>query len=420
MLKTLVAAAMLLLTTGCATSGPLRISCADFETAHRVKLPATGLEQDVHQGGGALALEAAEANPLIREMRSLFSVKAEAAVDGQPAILLLSGGGQWGAFGTGFLKTLHERGRLPDFQLITGVSTGGLQSIFVALGSDEAYAKLERAYSPARERDVVDRGPQALAAVTGAMAGLKPLRRRIEQELCPDLSKPCAIDQLRRLDKKVLIGFIEARSGDFYYADAVELARIPDKGVARQCLTGVALASAAMPVFFQQVQINGLTYYDGGVRQSVFEGKTGAAAEALLESQRGASGVASLPIFVVRNGPTNVRNDGAADGKADALTAALRAEAIVVNELEVSSIASLRLQHPVGPIWLVTADRWDEFAPDPAVPDRKCVKPDGVMFDPDFMACLRSYGAAQAGRDEPWRPLRELSLRPAAANGGSR
>ena len=30
------------------------------------------------------------------------------------------------------------------------------------------------------------------------------------------------------------------------------------------------MASAAVPAFYQQVRVDGKTYYDGGVRQSVF------------------------------------------------------------------------------------------------------------------------------------------------------
>ena len=45
------------------------------------------------------------------------------------------------------------------------------------------FAELEAAYSPTSESQIVDRNAQLIAALTGSMAGLKPLRRRIEAAL---------------------------------------------------------------------------------------------------------------------------------------------------------------------------------------------------------------------------------------------
>lgn len=71
----------------------------------------------------------------------------------------------------------------------------------------------------------------------------------------------------------------------------------------------------------------------------------------------------SPSIYVVRNSPNQVLGEDSfpnvymsADKMADALTAAFRAEVIVVNHLKVGSIAALRLSHPTGPISLVTGD----------------------------------------------------------------
>ncbi|OSE70090.1 hypothetical protein R592_24060, partial [Salmonella enterica subsp. enterica] len=128
-------------------------------------------------------------------------------------------------------------------------------------------------------------------------------------------------------------------------------------------------------------------YYDGGVRQSVFE--TMVAAQAYAEGRAAAlmaqsQGMANPPsppmLYVVRNGPTVLTDDASPQKGADALTNALRAEAIVVNQLEVQSIADLRLADPTGPIGLVTADGFDR-------PPGSCVKePKDAMFSPSFMA----------------------------------
>ncbi len=50
---------------------------------------------------------------------------------------------------------------------------------------------LADAYSPARESDIIDREHwQAMAAINGALANLKPLRRRFEQRICPAIYDP--------------------------------------------------------------------------------------------------------------------------------------------------------------------------------------------------------------------------------------
>lgn len=49
--------------------------------------------------------------------------------------LVLSGGGKWGSFGAGFLHEDAARRGLPDYRIVTGVSTGALQAPFVFVGN---------------------------------------------------------------------------------------------------------------------------------------------------------------------------------------------------------------------------------------------------------------------------------------------
>jgi hypothetical protein len=354
---------------------------------------------------------------------SLLTVEARPP-EQVPGVLMLSGGGQWGAFGAGFLDQLRIRGALPNARFITGVSTGSLQSLFVSIGTAEAYAQLLAAYAPASESEIVDRGGFLRVLFKGSMAGLDPLRRRIEAALCPDTivddaSRACAIDALKAMRgpdgrqlRFVLIGFTEAASGKFQYVDVVELAQLPRRE-ARTCITGVALASAAMPVNFEQVQINGVTYYDGGTRASVFEANVAASARRVAERRRNVPGHAPspppareplIPIHVVRNGPTTVVADPDIDEDAGPIPAAERAEAILVNQLEVTSIAMIRVEHPTGTLRLVTADGYA---------DVPCDKPtDGTMFSPGFMQCLTRFGRTKADAASPWIDLSNLPVRP--------
>ncbi|QIG79657.1 patatin-like phospholipase family protein [Stakelama tenebrarum] len=411
---------MLVTLSGCAR-GALDIDCPSFETMRR-DLPYSQLEREIHGLGAEQTAPAPEQAELTKRVENTlpsdYDPAHPEAPTPTPILLLLSGGGQWGAFGAGYLNELRLRSDLPEFTVITGVSTGGLQSLFISVATTEAFDGLLAAYDPVRESDVVDRNPAWQAAFRGSLAGLEPLRRRLENALCPDdriddPSRDCMLDGLRALKgrKTVLIGFVNAENGRFQYVDAVDLAQLPRRE-ARTCLTGAALASAAMPVFFQQVRINGVAYYDGGVRSSVFEASVAHTAALVTERRAILDALynrvwvdrdARLPIYVVRNGPTTVEPDPAISNQPGPLSAALRAESIVVNQLEVGSISALRIEHPRGPLLLVTADGWEEAG---------CVKPGGgVMFDKGFMNCLTRYGAQKARVPDPWISLSQLPLR---------
>lgn len=490
LLCALLAAATL---SGCATRGTLDSDCASMAT---VRLERSQLVRDI-QSGGELSAKSfrfetvdVDPRPVDSSVRTLAQTLRDAAASAPGEArdsLLLSGGGQWGAYGAGFLAALEARGDLPRFATVTGVSTGALQALFIGALGDPAIAdkpearadvlrQLMQAYRPENEKDVVFRhNRKELAVITGSFAGLSPLRERIQSRLCDDAWKPTAcavILHLARSKTKVLVGFVKASDGHFYYADINQLAQraypggderraTPQSlGAAQRCITGAALASVAMPVFFQQVRVGAKgaeeTYYDGGVRQSVFEGNVAGdmhqayvAALSVRRAEMQTQKIQSEPaidaptLYVIRNGPTVLISpptgpDTGAENpdpgtdfnrKRNAIDAAMRAEAILVNQLEVGSIADLRLAHPTGPIKLRTADGFglDHKQPgdDPKLPglahyvekpgeEAGCKKdPKEAMFSPSFMACIMRYGR-QHGTDAKWIPLSPVAADAAA------
>lgn len=439
----------------CAFKGALKMDCANFSGfIHPIEM--TPLERQIR------ALDLETLPPAERELANRLAAAelkrledpaflAAAPLPERP-VLLLSGGGQWGAFGVGLMNQLIENRQFPDFAVVTGVSTGALQSLFVGAGLDRQDGEgkairdaLAASYSPAKESDIVDRESiQALAALDGALANLKPLKRRFEQRICPAIYDPkspagqagiCIVKTLRDAKtRKVLLGMIEANSGEFGYVDVQELLAPYDDSPkqlaqATQCLAGAALASAAVPVFYQQVRVDGKTYYDGGVRQSVFLASVADAQRLAGEIVRRKRAellgrpVAAAPndggeIYVIRNGPTLLPPDqlvmpgypAEIDRKADALRAAQRGQAIMVNQLEVSSIAGLRLSRPGGAIWFVSADGYRNYTPtyDSSItcgPIKEAPENKNMMFVPAFMRCMMDYGRNRATGGEPWIDL---------------
>ena len=92
--------------------------------------------------------------------------------------LALSGGGSNGAFGAGFLNGWTASGTRPDFEVVTGVSTGALAAPFVFLGP-RWDGRLKAAYTGGQATGLLkSRGVRALVG-SGVFSGL-PLRQLVE------------------------------------------------------------------------------------------------------------------------------------------------------------------------------------------------------------------------------------------------
>src|SRR5262249_22597136 len=124
----------ILLCSGCAGERPPRTS------AELLELRSTG-DRQLAESGPALRKH------LIEHIKARYD-----RYPNEPLVvdaLIISGGGDWGAFGAGFLKGWSRvQGPLakPEFDVVTGVSTGALISPFAFLGDDESIETIERLY----------------------------------------------------------------------------------------------------------------------------------------------------------------------------------------------------------------------------------------------------------------------------------
>lgn len=455
------------LASGCATRRPLALECLNFEAVPLTPGPilrsvladqgkdipeaaklseSASIPVDSSPNEFTAVRAGADCDPLDPVLRALMRRRGLCrggqnmtfARSGGPKVLILSGGGQWGAFGAAFLQKLDENGKLPAFDVITGISTGAMQSLILGDTKAGKLTRLLDEYTIADENEIVDRGPRFLAIIRGSIAGLEPLLAKTEKALCANAvvdaatsveSANCLLTRLAsEQGPAVVVGFVEADTGRLMVADVNRLARAIHSAAeppmsaperlrrARTCVAAAAIASSAMPVFYQQLQVvhrrNGKTVrqtlLDGGVRQSVFLPAI-AQRSAIVDERAGADEAEQTQIFVIRNGPTSGKLDLDANGNADALTMALAAYDIVVNQLEVSSIAGLRIDLPDQPIALATADGKPT---DACVAERDASKTRKArMFDPDFMACLQRVGARKAAQPQPWLTLAKAERR---------
>ncbi len=222
-------------------------------------------------------------------------------------VLQISGGGQYGAFGAGVLVGWGESGQRPKFDIVTGISVGGLIASYAFLGTpadDRALAELFMGLS--KDQVYTERG--FLALLTGnSYMDTGPLQRLIEQRVDETLLErvAAAYDEGRRL----LVAATNLDRNELWVWNLTKLAKegTPE---ALEMYRKVLLASASPPVAFPPVEIDGYLFGDGAVRNNLLIiGLVGPTSGAHREAspQRG-------NIHVIYNGrltttPSAIRND---------------------------------------------------------------------------------------------------------------
>ncbi len=182
-------------------------------------------------------------------------------------VLELSGGGQNGAFGAGFLRGWRESGRRPQFDMVTGVSTGGLLATHALLGTPADDAVLEEIFTGVTKDDIYkERGIVEMLSGANALYDTAPLRALIEKYITPEVLQRVAA---AGADHRVLIvGTTNLDYNQTWIWDMTGIAKDggPD---ALELYRKVLLASAAPPIAFPPVEIKGHLFADGGVRANL-------------------------------------------------------------------------------------------------------------------------------------------------------
>jgi predicted acylesterase/phospholipase RssA len=186
-------------------------------------------------------------------------------------VLILSGGGDYGAFGSGFLEgwaTLTDPGhRMPEFDLITGVSTGALIGPFAMLGDPDSLARASKLYSSPRRDWVSLRGLLFFLPSNESLLRIDGLKRDIRAEFGPPMIERLA-DAWER-GRVLAIGTTNLDLGTTrvwnlgFEAAEAQRTGSPDR------LVDVLLASSAIPGVFPPVEIDGFLYTDGAVSGNI-------------------------------------------------------------------------------------------------------------------------------------------------------
>jgi hypothetical protein len=178
--------------------------------------------------------------------------------------LALSGGGDDGAFGAGVLVGWTARGNRPEFDMVTGVSTGALSAPFAYLG--RAYdQRLAGMYTETNARDIFQKRPVLIAAVTSdSLVDNAPLRKMIESNVDTAMVQKIAEEYGRGRLLFVLTTNLDQSRPVIWNIGAIAASNNPK---ARDLIIDVLLASASIPAVFPPVMLD--VTVDGQKRQEM-------------------------------------------------------------------------------------------------------------------------------------------------------
>jgi predicted acylesterase/phospholipase RssA len=205
--------------------------------------------------------------------------KANAAAKlpgGAPAtldLLIISGGGDWGAFGAGVLKGWGRvQGDMarPKFDAVTGVSTGAMIAPFAFLGDDDSIERIEHLYRNPQPDWVKSRGFMFFLPNNPSFYALPGL----EREMRTILDRPM-LDRIVKESaggRSLLVNTTNIDLGESRPWDVVAETKAALAAGDEEHVYQVLLASAGIPAVFPARDIGDYLYVDGAITGNILYG----------------------------------------------------------------------------------------------------------------------------------------------------
>ena len=191
-------------------------------------------------------------------------------------VLMLSGGGQNGAFGAGFLRGWMQRpsDAMPRFDLVTGISTGALQAPYALLGTRSAIDTITALYARAAKSFAPSLDWWFWLRPTGGLVNTKRFDRTIAQTFDGPLRQ--ALDAAFANDQQIVFGTTDFDLGiGRLWSLGDELGPSGSGGVSGSSATAaertqrLLKGATAIPGIFPPVMIDGHLHADGGVIENI-------------------------------------------------------------------------------------------------------------------------------------------------------
>lgn len=216
------------------------------------------------------------AHEVVAKARAAYGLAGTAPGARRAATFLaISGGGDDGAFGAGLLVGWTARGDRPQFNVVTGISTGALSAPFAFLGPDYD-DELKSVYTETSASDIFSDENPIVSIISGdAAADTTPLKKLIARFVDEEMIRRIAAEYAKgRLLLVATTNLDQARSV-IWNIGAIAQSTDPR---ARELIVEVLRASASIPGAFPPVMLDvtldGKRYeemhVDGGAMTQMF------------------------------------------------------------------------------------------------------------------------------------------------------
>lgn len=311
---------------------------------------------------------------------------------GAADVLTLSGGGPDGAYGAGLLNGWSMRGGRPEFQLVTGISTGSLIAPLAFVGPSQN-CKLERLYTNLSTDDIL---VQAVAdAIFGNRLGLtdsSALGERISEVLDDRMISRIADEHAK--GRRLWIGTtnMDAQRPVVWDIGAIASSGNPGK---RKLIRDILLASASIPGVFPPVEIIvespegrfAELHLDGGVTRQIFFLPVQVKLSETNLSEQGA--LKPGTVYALRNTKLAASYEAV---PASLLDITSRAISTLIRAAGVADIFVIKLQAQENGFGLQVTSVPEDFD-----------APEEELFDPEYMRQLYQVGLKRGLGEDAWR-----------------
>lgn len=418
-----------LVLAGCAINRPVDT------LAEGCRLPAEVIKVVIADDGAQQAIiRTNQSGPIGNALATIARSKAanEGINSGVTRNLVLSGGGQHGSFGSGFLKGMQDGGTFPRYDIVTGVSTGALQATFALLGRESAPVDrtlnasddfpatantrprtnlddLVAGYSITREATLYNEKGTSGIIRKAAKGNLEPLSLRLDRLITEDTLKAVKAAYDKGEGRRLFVALLNYESGDTEIVDMTALADRLDGSnfeLIQQCYNQVLLAASSEPIGAPPVVIDRKLYFDAGLRYGVFLKQFLGDATAIAKTAAGIRGTRSgdapplVQTDIIVNGDLNVDPSGDKFAKKfSGLDIAGRGRKILVNQIYRFSVSEVI--KPRG------TEHRVRFASIRVSETNETPPASGATFDPAYMNKMIALGKRR-GLTGDWQPLVEL------------
>lgn len=226
---------------------------------------------------------------------SLQDTAVDPAGDNVHTVLALSAGGADGAYGAGVLAGWTAKGTRPDFDVVTGVSTGALLAVLAFLGPE--YDDLVRElYTNQTDRTIFRK--RGLGGLFGdSLYDNAPFKEQIERYITQDVLNKVAAEHAK--GRRLYVATTNLDAGELVIWDMGLIAQ-GGRTNPLQHFQKVLRASASVPGFFEPVYIKPVrgvqlrqAHVDGGVKEPV-----------LYADFMSASNLEDKKLYMIINGTT--------------------------------------------------------------------------------------------------------------------